>query len=272
MILGTPPVRWGWLRGPPPPFPPPPNPATGPVRRSPPSDSAPSTRIRFPGEFASRSGHGGWEGHAHAFLDAEDAASRLRPGDGRLADSGRPRGGRRPGRRDRLARDRPRSRPARGRRDGRAAAAGRHWRRDPRRPGADRGERDRACPLRRRAADLDRDDRRPARGPRRLAGGGDDADDRARRPRRLRPRRPHRLRRGRAGGRGESGRRRRRRTAGDPRDQRRHLRLRRGAAGRRARRHLQRQRPRRVLPARRLPGAAGGRPHASPPTSPTTWR
>ena len=75
-----------------------------------------------------------------------------------------------------------------------------------------------------------------ARGPRRLAGRGDDADDRARGPRRLRPRRPRRLRRGRARGRGQSRRRRRRRAARDPRDQRRHLRLRRRSPGRRARR------------------------------------
>ena len=60
--------------------------------------------------------------------------------------------------------------------------------------------------------------------------------------------------------------------ARDPRDQRRHLRLRRGAARRRARRPLQRQRPGRVLPARRLPGDARRRASPSPPTSPRTWR
>lgn len=44
--------------------------------------------LRSTGEFAPRSRYGGWRGHAHAFLLAEDAASRLRAGDGRLADSG----------------------------------------------------------------------------------------------------------------------------------------------------------------------------------------
>ena len=133
-------------------------------------------------------------------------------------------------------------------------------------------ERDGARALRRRAAALGRGDRRSARGPRRLRCRRDDADDRARRPRLLRARRPRLLRRGRARRRGQSGRRRQRRGAGDPRDQRRHLRLRRGSACRGAGRPLQRQRPGRVLPARRLPGAARGAATPSPPTSPTTSR
>ena len=53
--------------------------------------------------------------------------------------------------------------------------------------------------------------------------------------------------------------------AGDPRDQRRHLRLRGGPARRGPRRALQRQRPGRVLPARRLPGPARGGPHGRRP-------
>ncbi len=55
------------------------------------------------------------------------------------------------------------------------------------------------------------------------------------------------------------------RAAGDPRDQRRHLRLRGGAARRGARGPLQRQRPGRVLPARRPAGAARGRPRGRRP-------
>ena len=50
-----------------------------------------STRaIGSGGEFPPRSRHGGGKGHANAVLPAEDAASRLWTGDGRLADSGRP--------------------------------------------------------------------------------------------------------------------------------------------------------------------------------------
>jgi len=59
---------------------------------------------------------------------------------------------------------------------------------------------------------------------------------------------------------GQSRRRRRRLAAGDPRDQRRHLRLRYRPARSRPPGPLRRQRPGRVLPARRLPGPAGGRP------------
>ena len=98
---------------------------------------------------------------------AEDAASRLRAADGRLADPRRARGRRRAGRRRSSlpAATSPPACPRASRRsiqpeaDGtggaiRAAAA------------ADRASRDRARPLRRRPADLRRDDRRPARGAR----------------------------------------------------------------------------------------------------------
>ena len=55
------------------------------------------------------------------------------------------------------------------------------------------------------------------------------------------------------------------RGARDPRDQRRHLRLRRRPARRGPGRPLQRQRPGRVLPDRRLLGAARGGPHRRRP-------
>ena len=60
--------------------------------------------LRFRGELATGPGHGGGRGHPHALEPAEDAASRLRPGDGRLAGPRRARGRGRPGRRDRLPR------------------------------------------------------------------------------------------------------------------------------------------------------------------------
>ncbi len=56
--------------------------------------------------------------------------------------------------------------------------------------------------------------------------------------------------------------------AGDPRDQRRHLRLRRSSPGRSARRARQRQRPGRVLPARRVARRCAARATRSPPTWP----
>ena len=73
-------------------------------------------------------------------------------------------------------------------------------------------------------------------------------------------------RRGGAGRRGQGRRRRHARAAGDPRDQRRHLRLPGGAARRGARRAFRRQRPGRVLPARCPAGSARGRPRGRRPS------
>ena len=61
-------------------------PTTGPVRRGSISDGRALTPIRSPGGLPPRTRHGGGRGHAYAFLDAEDAAPRLRAADGRLAD------------------------------------------------------------------------------------------------------------------------------------------------------------------------------------------
>ena len=91
-----------------------------------------------------RPDHGRGRGDADALLAAEDASSRLRAGDDRLACGGRSRGRRGACRRDRLSQSRSRRPHARGHGDDRPARSRRHGRRRARRHRRRRGTRRRS--------------------------------------------------------------------------------------------------------------------------------
>ena len=206
------------------------------------------------------SDHGRRRGHAHALGRAQGPARGLRATDDRLAHPRRPRGRRGPDLRDRLARSRPlrRSSPRGPRRSSSpwptapAAPCARPptWSATPTLSWSSPATRRCSAPRSSRACSPHT--RRPSAAATMMTTELEDPGTFGRVIR-------DRGRRGRADRRGEEARRRHRRAARGQGGERRHLRLRRRAARRGPRRSDQRQRPGRVLPARRAAADPRGR-------------